>query len=207
MNLQSNLKSDKFWLSYERFVPNIRPGCVVVGIKREQRVGKQASSMVLSIVGRTNAIIAIKGFLLFAERLKVTQDLHFNGSIQCTNCLSYGHHHCQCKSQPACASCAGPDKTHLHQCSRPDCKTKGSTCLHITLCCVICKSTTHEGNSKDRHNQTAAKVTTADQRNQIEECAGHEPTFRYLLLLFAVCLSFVFSHVYFFLPFCLCRCV
>lgn len=86
--------------------------------------------MVPFIVGHNYANNALSGLLLCGSCLRVISYIRFDQNTQCSLCVKVGHQQVKCKESPCCAICAGQHLTHLHTCKHPECKTKGTACLH-----------------------------------------------------------------------------
>lgn len=130
----------------------------------EQLKWKQATSMVLSIVGRHNSNDALRGPLLFGRCLRVTTYFRFDNTTQCTKYLQYGQHPTRFEPTARCAICVGQHLTHPHTCRHPECKIKGTLWLHISMLCAYCGPTYHTGNSKECPTYTSLKTTNITGR-------------------------------------------
>jgi hypothetical protein len=100
----------------------------------ENRQSKAASSMVITLVGRTK----LTKMLLFNRECDVREYIPFRDTTQCSRCQLFGHPAALCKAAPACAICAQPHLTHHHPCMIPGCP-KGRRCTHPPLCCALCQ--------------------------------------------------------------------
>jgi hypothetical protein len=100
----------------------------------ENRREKAASSMVITLVGRTK----LSQMLLFNRECDVREYIPFRDTTQCSRCQRFGHPAALCKATPACAVCAQPHLTHQHPCDIPGCP-KGRRCAHPPLCCALCQ--------------------------------------------------------------------
>jgi hypothetical protein len=100
----------------------------------ENRQEKAASSMVITLVGRTK----LTKMLLFNRECDVREYIPFRDTTQCSRCQLFGHPAALCKAAPACAVCAQPHLTHHHPCTIPGCP-KGRRCTHPPLCCALCQ--------------------------------------------------------------------
>lgn len=153
----------------QTFIPGItlhRTLCWLT--KPEQRVGKQSSSMVLSIAGRPSVTEALKGLLLFGRRLMCTPYICFDASTHCKSCLRLGHHCSRCTGSPSCAICAHLHNTWAYSCSRPKCTLKTTSCLHNILLCSNCGTTIHKGNSQECTDYLTPNNTASNRRNRMQ---------------------------------------
>jgi hypothetical protein len=100
----------------------------------ENRQSKAASSMVITLVGRTK----LTKMLLFNHECDVREYIPFRDTTHCSRCQLFGHPAALCKAAPACAICAQPHLTHHHPCTIPGCP-KGRRCTHPPLCCALCQ--------------------------------------------------------------------
>lgn len=135
--------------------------------KLGQREGKQASSIVLSIVGPHRAGGTQKGFLIQKDRLRVTSYILFDASTQCTHCLHFGNHQARWKELPSCAICARSLLTDLHTCVHAECKIKGTTCLYTSMLCSNCSTEDNKGITKECPSRRQALLAQTNRNNSM----------------------------------------
>jgi hypothetical protein len=122
--------------------PELRLGREPRGLTTEsKRVGKEASSAVITLVGQLTMKDVIDGppFLyLFNREIRLRECLAFGPSTRCGRCFLYGHPTTRCTAEtPTCAVCAELHFTRRHSCKIPRCPP-GGECTHAPFCCASC---------------------------------------------------------------------
>jgi hypothetical protein len=107
----------------------------------EKRVGKQASTMVISLAGTvTMEDLGTPTLIAFNRLCTIQQYFQFSPTQQCNKCQRYGHPLQKCPATtPTCGVCAENHSTSAHPCTIPACKA-GPTCTHPPICCINCKA-------------------------------------------------------------------
>jgi hypothetical protein len=106
----------------------------------EQRQGKTASSMVITVTGQhTIKSIGRSRLYLFNNRCNLKEYITFSPRTRCGKCQLYVHPTSMCSAtHPSCGVCAQPHSTKHHPCAIPSCK-KGPACSHPPIMCASCR--------------------------------------------------------------------
>jgi hypothetical protein len=106
-----------------------------------KRVGKEASSVVITLVGQLTMKDVVDGppFLyLFNREIRLRDYLSFGPTTRCGRCCLYGHPTTRCTAEtPTCAVCAEPHFMRKHPCKIPRCP-RGGECTHAPFRCASC---------------------------------------------------------------------
>jgi hypothetical protein len=140
-NVPTTATFDEISREVEMLYPEIRLGRSPRWLTTaEHRVGKDASSVVLTVVGQqTTKSIGRSQVFLFNRRCSLKEYVMFGPSTRGGKCQLYGHPTPRCTAPfPACAVCAEPHLTKHHPCDIPSCK-KGPACTHPPIICVSCR--------------------------------------------------------------------
>jgi hypothetical protein len=126
--------------------------------KPDQRQGKSASSVVISLSGNKAQDVASRPRLFaFSATLRTERKLRFGPSTQCAKCQRFGHHTTKCEYPACCRWCAGPHLTGAHSCPTSTCSTNGRPCSHTLTRCALCAGP-HESHFKDCPSRVAPTV-------------------------------------------------
>ena len=112
----------------------------------DARIGKSASSIVVTITGPKAPEFVGKRLAAFSTTFRTERRLRFTSSTQCSNCQKFGHHNNKCKALSYCRWCASQHLTGNHICPTATCRLRGRPCTHTILRCVNCDGP-HESNS------------------------------------------------------------
>jgi hypothetical protein len=106
----------------------------------EQRQGKTASSMVITVTGQhTIKSIGRSRLYLFNNRCNLKEYITFSPRTRCGKCQLYGHPTSMCSAtHPSCGVCAQPHSSKNHPCAIPSCK-RGPACSHPPIMCASCR--------------------------------------------------------------------
>jgi len=105
--------------------------------KRESRVGKLHSSLVLSFKTQRELIHALRNRLVIAGMsVRTSEFVDIRPTTQCRNCQRFSHHKRTCRHPAQCQLWAGPHSTTFHQCS--SCQTM-KKCSHFQFTCANCE--------------------------------------------------------------------
>jgi hypothetical protein len=129
----------------------------------ERRQGKEASSMVITLVGEiTKKSLGADSLTMFNRQCKVTEYITFSPSTRCNKCQLYGHPTQRCAAAShTCAVCAQPHATKDHPCAIANCRA-GHSCNHPPIRCVNCEQP-HK--ASDRNCPTYVSIALALRRD------------------------------------------
>jgi hypothetical protein len=125
----------------------------------ERREGKEASSMVITLIGEiTKKSLGADTLAVFNRECKITEYITFGPSTRCNKCQLYGHPTQRCTADSyTCAVCAQSHATKDHPCAIENCKA-GHSCNHPPIRCVNCQQP-HK--ASDRNCPTYVKIMLA----------------------------------------------
>jgi hypothetical protein len=128
-------------------------------ISPDRRQGKEASSMVITLVGEmTKKSLGATKLVMFNRQCDIAEYISFGPSTRCNKCQLYGHPTQRCSADNyTCAVCAEPHNTKDHPCGIGNCKA-GHTCNHPPIRCASCQQP-HK--ASDRNCSTYVKIVTA----------------------------------------------
>jgi hypothetical protein len=129
----------------------------------ERRQGKEASSMVITLIGEmTKKSLGANNLAVFNRECNLAEYISFGPSTQCNKCQLFGHPTQRCTAAGhTCAVCAQNHPTREHPCAIESCKA-GHFCKHPPIRCANCHQP-HKAN--DRNCPTYAKVMLGLRRD------------------------------------------
>jgi hypothetical protein len=129
----------------------------------ERRQGKEASSMVITLVGEiTKKSLGATSIAVFNRECKIAEYITFGPSTRCNKCQLYGHPTQRCTAvNHTCAVCAQPHTTKDHPCAIANCRA-GHSCNHPPIRCANCQQP-HK--ASDRNCPTYIKIALALRRD------------------------------------------
>jgi len=97
----------------------------------KRRQGKEASSMVVTLIGEmTKKSLGATNLALFNRECNIAEYISFGPSTQCNKCQQFGHPtQCCTANHHTCAVCAQSHATRSHPCAIENCKA-GHSCNH-----------------------------------------------------------------------------
>jgi hypothetical protein len=130
----------------------------------ERRQGKEASSMVITLIGEmTKKSLGANKLAMFNRECDIAEYITFGPTTRCNKCQQYGHPTQRCiASNHTCAVCALPHPTKEHPCAIGNCKA-GHSCNHPPIRCANCQQP-HK--ASDRNCPTYVKIALALSRDR-----------------------------------------
>jgi hypothetical protein len=130
----------------------------------DRRQGKEASSMVITLIGEmTKKSLGANSLVMFNRKCDIAEYITFGPSTRCNKCQQYGHPTQRCTaSYHTCAVCALPHPTREHPCTIGNCKA-GHSCNHPPIRCTNCQQP-HK--ASDRNCPTYVKIALALSRDR-----------------------------------------
>jgi hypothetical protein len=110
-------------------------------VPTDRRANKQASTLVISLVGAIDLKrLGTTTLTLCNRKCRIAPYFSWTPDSHCRNCQGYGHHTKLCKAEkPTCAICAQQHSTKDHLCTIPTCRA-GNSCTHPPLKCAACSA-------------------------------------------------------------------
>ena len=106
----------------------------------------QTGTIVVAFPSQEQAKRAIANKLYIAGiSAKVAKYINTPSTSQCTRCSGFGHSEALCKRTKKCVLCAENHTSKQHSCNTCKSNTK---CIHLSIRCANCSSTTHTADSK-----------------------------------------------------------
>ena len=107
----------------------------------------QTGTIIVAFPNQDQAKRAISNRLFIAGiSAKVVKYITTPSTSQCTRCAGFGHSETLCKRAKKCILCAEDHTSKQHYCST--CEKTSTKCLHLSMKCANCSSTTHMADSK-----------------------------------------------------------
>jgi hypothetical protein len=131
----------------------------------ERRQGKEASSMVIILIGEmTKKSLGASSLAVFNRECDIAEYITFGPITRCNKCQQYGHPTQRCMADNhTCAVCALPHPTKDHPCAIGNCKA-GHSCNHPPIRCANCQQP-HK--ASDRNCPTYVKIALALARDRV----------------------------------------
>ena len=113
----------------------------------QQRVGKKASSVVITTAGpKAKNLALLPRLSAFSATFRLECRLRFGPHTQCCNCQRYSHHTLKCTKPATCHWCSKDHSAGDHTCPTATCQTSGRLCVHSSPMCFNCDGP-HEAHS------------------------------------------------------------
>jgi hypothetical protein len=159
----------------ETFYPDIKLGQTPRWLtKPEQREGKQASTIVIAVIGSvTKKQLGISKLQIRNRMCQLSEYYPHGPWTQCTKCQKYGHPNQLCKEEKAtCAVCADSHYTSEHPCKFETCNA-GPNCTHPPIKCINCaaphKATDPNCPEKVKKSPLLKYGIISEQDDQVEQ--------------------------------------